>query len=53
MDSLKLKILWSPVGTAIEDSLGAGSERYTDDTALMIGLAVKLWQAKIGRIADK
>jgi len=46
MDNLKSKFLGSMVGTAIGDSLGTGATRYTDDTAMMIGVAVKLWQIK-------
>jgi ADP-ribosylglycohydrolase len=46
MDSLKSKFFGSLVGTAIGDSLGAGRTRYTDDTAMIIGLAIELWQIK-------
>jgi ADP-ribosylglycohydrolase len=45
MDSLKSKFFRSLVDTTIGDSLGANTTRHTDDTAMMIGLAVKLWQA--------
>jgi len=41
-DRLKSKFLGSLVGTAVGDSLGAGGERYTDDTAMMIGVAESL-----------
>jgi ADP-ribosylglycohydrolase len=46
MDSLKLKFFGSLVATAIGDSLGTGATRYTDDTAMMIGVAIELWQIK-------
>ena len=42
MERLKSKFLGSLVGTAIGDSLGAGGTRYTDDTAMMIGVAESL-----------
>ena len=42
MDKLKLKFLGSTIGTAIGDSLGINSKRYTDDTAMMIGIAESL-----------
>jgi len=46
MDSLTSKFLGSLVATAIGVSLGAGGTRYTDDTAMMIGVAIELWQIK-------
>jgi len=46
MDSLKLKFLGSLVAAVIGVSLGASATRYTDDTAMMIGLAAKPWQVK-------
>ena len=42
MARLKSKFLGSLVGTAVGDSLGAGGRRYTDDTAMMIGVAESL-----------
>ena len=42
MDRLKSKFLGSLIGTALGDSLGAGGRRYTDDTAMMIGVAESL-----------
>jgi poly(ADP-ribose) glycohydrolase ARH3 len=42
MDRLKSKFLGSTIGTAIGDSLGINSKRYTDDTAMMIGIAESL-----------
>ena len=42
MDKLKSKFLGSLIGTAIGDSLGINSKRYTDDTAMMIGIAESL-----------
>ena len=46
MDRLKSKFLGSLIGTAIGDSLGAGGRRYTDDTAMMIGVAESLIENK-------
>lgn len=46
MDRLKSKFLGSLVGTAVGDSLGAGGKRYTDDTAMMIGVAESLIEKK-------
>lgn len=46
MDRLKSKFLGSLVGTAVGDSLGAGGRRYTDDTAMMIGVAESLVEKK-------
>jgi len=46
MDSLKSKFLASCIGTAVGDSLGAGGTRYTDDTAMTIGITIELWQIK-------
>ena len=42
MDRLKSKFVGSLVGTAVGDSLGSGGRRYTDDTAMMIGVAESL-----------
>ena len=42
MDRLESKFVGSLVGTAVGDSLGAGGERYTDDTAMTIGIAESL-----------
>ena len=42
IDRLKSKFMGSLVGTAVGDSLGAGGRRYTDDTAMMIGVAESL-----------
>ena len=42
MDRLKSKFVGSLVGAAVGDSLGAGGKRYTDDTAMMIGVAESL-----------
>lgn len=46
MDRLKSKFLGSLIGTAVGDSLGAGGKRYTDDTAMMIGVAESLIENK-------
>lgn len=59
MENLKSKFVGSLIGTAVGDSLGAGSEgffgyrevreigqRYTDDTAMMIGVAESLVENK-------
>lgn len=46
MDRLKSKFLGSLIGTAVGDSLGAGGRRYTDDTAMMIGVAESLIESK-------
>lgn len=46
MDRLKSKFLGSLIGTAVGDSLGAGGRRYTDDTAMMIGVAESLIENK-------
>lgn len=42
MNRLKSKFLGSLAGTAVGDSLGAGGRRYTDNTAMMIGVAESL-----------
>lgn len=42
MGRLKSKFLGSLVGTAVGDSLGVSSKRYTDDTAMMIGVTESL-----------
>jgi len=42
MDRLKSKFVGSLVGTGVGDLLGAGGKRYTDDTAMMIGVAESL-----------
>jgi len=46
MDGLKSRFLGSLVGTAVGDSLGAGGKKYTDDTAMMIGIAESLIENK-------
>lgn len=46
MDRLKSEFLGSLVGTSVGDSLGAGSKRYTDDMAMMIGVAESLVENK-------
>ncbi len=46
MNSLKSKFLGSLVGTAVGDQFGADDTRYTDETAMMIGVAIELWQIK-------
>jgi poly(ADP-ribose) glycohydrolase ARH3 len=42
MDRLRSKFVGSLVGTGVGDSLGAGGRSYTDDTAMMIGVAESL-----------
>lgn len=42
MDGLKSKFVGSLVGAAVGDAVGAGGKRYTDDTAMMIGVAESL-----------
>jgi len=42
MGRLKSKFLGSLIGTAVGDSLGVSSKRYTDDTAMMIGVTESL-----------
>jgi poly(ADP-ribose) glycohydrolase ARH3 len=42
MDRLRSKFAGSLVGTGVGDSLGAGGKSYTDDTAMMIGVAESL-----------
>jgi len=51
MDRLKSKFIGCLVGTAVGDWLGAGGKRYTDDTAMMIGVAESLVES-IGFYAD-
>lgn len=46
MNRLRSKFAGSLVGAAIGDSLGAGGRRYTDDTAMMIGVAESLTEKK-------
>jgi len=46
MNSLKSKFLGSCVGTAVGDQFGADGARYTDDTAMMIGVAESLIENK-------
>jgi poly(ADP-ribose) glycohydrolase ARH3 len=46
MDRLRSKFAGSLIGAAIGDSLGAGDRRYTDDTAMMIGVAESLVEDK-------
>jgi poly(ADP-ribose) glycohydrolase ARH3 len=42
MDNLESKFVGSLVGAGLGDMLGAGGQRYTDDTAMMIGIAESL-----------
>ena len=46
MGRLKSKFLGSLIGTAVGDSFGVSSKRYTDDTAMMIGVAESLIENK-------
>lgn len=46
MGRLRSKFLGSLIGTAVGDSLGVSSKRYTDDTAMMIGVAESLIENK-------
>jgi len=46
MNSLKSKFLASCIGTAVGDQFGACGVRYTDDTAMMIGVAESLIKNK-------
>ena len=46
MNSLKSKFLASCIGTAAGDQFGACGVRYTDDTAMMIGVAESLIKKK-------
>jgi len=46
MDGLKSRFLGSLVGTSVGDTLGAGGKKYTDDTAMMIGIAESLIENK-------
>jgi len=46
MKNLKPKFIGSLVGLAIGDFLGAGGRRYTDDTAMAIGVAESLIEKK-------
>ncbi|MDI6806539.1 MAG: ADP-ribosylglycohydrolase family protein [Candidatus Aenigmarchaeota archaeon] len=46
MEKLKSKFIGSLVGLALGDFLGAGGRRYTDDTAMMIGVAESLIESK-------
>lgn len=46
MDRLKSKFIGSLVGAGLGDMLGAGGLRYTDDTAMMIGIAESLIETK-------
>lgn len=46
MNRIKSKFLGSLVGAAIGDLVGAGGKRYTDDTAMMIGVAESLIENK-------
>jgi poly(ADP-ribose) glycohydrolase ARH3 len=46
MDKLKSKFTGSLVGAALGDFLGSGGTRYTDDTAMMIGVAESLIENK-------
>lgn len=42
MDRLRSKLAGCLLGAAVGDSLGVGGHRYTDDTAMMIGVAESL-----------
>jgi len=46
MNRLKSKFIGSLVGSAVGDSIGIGSGRYTDDTAMMIGVSESLIEKK-------
>jgi poly(ADP-ribose) glycohydrolase ARH3 len=46
MNKLKSKFLGSCIGTAVGDQFGADGTRYTDDTAMMIGIAESLIENK-------
>lgn len=46
MERLKSQFIGSLVGTALGDSLGEGAGRYTDDTAMTIGVAESLIAAR-------
>jgi poly(ADP-ribose) glycohydrolase ARH3 len=46
MNRLKSKFLGSLLGSALGDFLGAGGKMYTDDTAMMIGIAESLIEKK-------